>query len=131
EMGGQRTPGIGFGMGIERLLIAADELGALAGAEPHPDVYVIDELAGGREALTLTQELREVGLRVERSYGNRSAPPQRKAAEGVRPAFVVVIAREQFGRGEVLVRKPPAREAKEVPRDQLAAWLREHCEFDR
>jgi histidyl-tRNA synthetase len=131
EMGGQPTPGIGFGMGIERLLIAADELGALAGAEPHPDVYVIDELAGGREALTLTQELREVGIRVERSYGNRSASAQRKAAERARPALIVVLTPEQFGRGEVVVRKPPAREGVEVPRDQLAAWVRDHCEFDR
>jgi len=131
EMGGQPTAGIGFGMGIERLLIAADELGALAGSEPHPDVYVIDELAGGRETLTLTQELREAGLRVERSYGNRSASAQRKAADRARPAFVVTIAPEQFGRGEVLVRKPPEREAIEVPRDQLAGWLRDHCEFVR
>jgi histidyl-tRNA synthetase len=131
EMGGQPTPGIGFGLGIERLLIVADELGALAGADPHPDVYVIDELAGGREALTLTQELREVGLRVERSYGNRSASAQRKAADRARAAFVVTIAPEQFGRGEVVVRKPPAREGVEVPRDQLAAWVRERCEFDR
>ena len=131
EMGGQPTPGIGFGMGIERLLIAADELGALGGADSHPDVYVIDELTGGREALTLTQELREVGLRVERSYGNRSASAQRKAAERARPALVVVLTPEQFGRGEVVVRKPPAREGMDVPRDQLAAWVRDHCEFDR
>jgi histidyl-tRNA synthetase len=118
-------------MGIERVLIAADELGALSGAEPRPDVYVIDELAGGREALTLTQELREAGLSVDRSYGNRSASAQRKSAERVRPRFVVVLGPERFGRGEVLVREPGAREGNEVPRDQLAGWLREHCEFDR
>jgi histidyl-tRNA synthetase len=131
EMGGQATPGIGFGMGIERLLIAADELDVSAGAEPQPDVYVIDELAGGREALALTQELREAGLRVDRSYGNRSASAQRKAADRARAAFVVTLSPEQFGRGEVVVRKPPAREGIEVPRDQLAAWVQEHCEFDR
>lgn len=131
EMGGQPTPGIGFGMGIERLLIAADEMGALVGPESRPDVYVIDELAGGREALTLTQELREVGLRVDRSYGNRSASAQRKAADRARPAFIVTIAPEQFGRGEVLVRKPPERDGIEVPRDQLAGWLRARCEFAR
>jgi histidyl-tRNA synthetase len=130
EMGGQPTPGIGFGMGIERLLIAADELGALPRAEPRPDVYVIDELAGGREALTLTQELREAGLSVERSYGNRSASAQRKAAERARPGFIVTISPEEFGRGEIVVRKPPARQVIEVPRDQLSGWLREHCEFD-
>ena len=131
EMGGQPTPGIGFGMGIERLLIAADELGALPRADTRLDVYVIDELTGGREALTLTQELREAGLRVERSYGNRSASAQRKAAERARPAFIVAMTPELFGRGEVVVRTLAARQEIEVPRDQLAGWLQDHCEFDR
>ena len=131
EMGGQPTPGIGFGMGIERLLIAADELGALPRADTRLDVYVIDELTGGREALTLAQELREAGLRVERSYGNRSASAQRKAAERARPAFIVAMTPELFGRGEVVVRTLAARQEIEVPRDQLAGWLQDHCEFDR
>jgi histidyl-tRNA synthetase len=131
EMGGQPTPGIGFGMGIERLLITADELGVLPPPEQRLDVYVIDELTGGREALALTQELREARLRVERSYGNRSASAQRKAAERARPTFIVTLRPEQFGRGEVVVRKVSARQEFEVPRDQIAGWLRERSEFDR
>jgi histidyl-tRNA synthetase len=131
EMGGQPTPGIGFGMGIERLLIAADELGVLAPPEGRLDIYVIDELTGGREALALTQELREAGLRVERSYGNRSASAQRKAAERARATFIVTLRPEQFGRGEVVVRKLSVRQEFEVPRDQIAGWLRERSEFER
>jgi len=131
EMGGQPTPGIGFGMGIERLLIAADELGLVAPSEGRLDVYVIDELTGGREALALTQELREAGLRVERAYGNRSASAQRKAAERARPTFIVTLRPEQFGRGEVVVRKLSVRQEFEVPRDQIAGWLRERSEFVR
>jgi histidyl-tRNA synthetase len=131
EMGGQPTPGIGFGMGIERLLIAADELGVLAPPEARLDVYVIDELTGGREALALTQELREAGLRVERSYGNRSASAQRKAAERARPTFIVTLRPEQFGRGEVVVRQLTVRQDFEVPRDQIAGWLQERSEFVR
>jgi histidyl-tRNA synthetase len=131
EMGGQPTPGIGFGMGIERLLIAADELRVLTPPEARLDVYVIDELTGGREALALTQELREAGLRVERSYGNRSASAQRKAAERARPTFIVTLRPEQFGRGEVVVRKLLERQEFEVPRDQIAGWLQERSEFVR
>jgi histidyl-tRNA synthetase len=131
EMGGQPTPGIGFGMGIERLLITADELGVLPPPEQRLDVYVIDELTGSREALALTQELREAGLRVERSYGNRSASAQRKAAERARPTFVVTLRPEQFGRGEVVVRELSVRQEFEVPRDQIAGWLRERSEFVR
>ena len=44
EIGGQPTPGIGFGMGIERLLIVADALGALPPPETRFDAFVVDGL---------------------------------------------------------------------------------------
>jgi histidyl-tRNA synthetase len=131
EMGGQPTPGIGFGMGIERLLIVADELGAMPQPQNRLDAYVVDGLPHSREALTLTHLLREAGFRVDRSYGNRSVSAQRKAAERARAAFMVTIAPEQFSRGSVLVRHLPGRDETEVPKDQLVGWLRERLEFDR
>jgi histidyl-tRNA synthetase len=131
EMGGQPTPGIGFGMGIERLLIVADELGAMPQPETRLDAYVVDGLPHSREALTLTHLLREAGFRVDRSYGNRSVSAQRKAAERARAAFMLTIAPEQFSRGSVLVRHLPGRDETEVPKDQMVGWLRERLEFDR
>jgi histidyl-tRNA synthetase len=131
EMGGQPTPGIGFGMGIERLLIVADELGAMPQPETRLDAYVVDGLPHSREALTLTHLLREAGFRVDRSYGNRSVSAQRKAAERARAAFMITIAPEQFSRGSVLVRHLPGRDETEVPKDQVVGWLRERLEFDR
>lgn len=131
EMGGQPTPGIGFGMGIERLLIVADELGAMQQPEMRLDAYVVDGLPHSREALTLTHLLREAGFRVDRSYGNRSVSAQRKAAERARAAFMITMAPEQFSRGSVLVRHLPGRDETEVPKDQVVGWLRERLEFDR
>jgi histidyl-tRNA synthetase len=131
EMGGQPTPGIGFGMGIERLLIVADELGAMPQPETRLDAYVVDGLPHSREALTLTHLLREAGFRVDRSYGNRSVSAQRKAAERARAAFMITIAPEEFSRGSVLVRHLPGRDETEVPKDQVVGWLRERLEFDR
>jgi histidyl-tRNA synthetase len=131
EMGGQPTPGIGFGMGIERLLIVADELGAMPQPQTRLDAYVVDGLPHSREALTLTHLLREAGFHVDRSYGNRSASAQRKAAERARAAFMITIAPEQFSRGSVLVQHLRGRDETEVPKDQLVGWLRERLEFDR
>jgi histidyl-tRNA synthetase len=131
EMGGQPTPGIGFGMGIERLLIVADELGGLALPETRFDAFVVDGLTRGREALTLTQELREAGLRVDRAYGNRSVTAQWKAAERARAAFGVMLAPDEFSRGAVAVKDLGTGKQVEVPRDQVIAWLRAQREFDR
>jgi histidyl-tRNA synthetase len=131
EMGGQPTPGIGFGMGIERLLIVADALGALAPADTRFDAFVVDGLTRGREALTLTQDLREAGLRVDRAYGNRSVSAQWKAAERARAAFGVMLAPDEFSRGVVAVKDLGTGKQVEVPREQIVAWLRAQREFDR
>jgi histidyl-tRNA synthetase len=131
EMGGQPTPGIGFGMGIERLLIVADQMDALALPDTRFDAFVVDGLTRGREALTLTQELREAGLRVDRAYGNRSLSAQWKAAERARAAFGVMLAPDEFSRGAVAVKDLGTGKQVEVPRDQIVAWLRAQREFDR
>jgi histidyl-tRNA synthetase len=132
EMGGPPTPGIGFGVGLERLLIVADAEGAVARAATELDAFVVDALGVGREALALTQELREAGLRVDRSYGGRSVKAQFKAADRAGAAFAVILAPDELGRGAVGV-KDLRRDVPqdEVPREQLAAWLRTQREFDR
>jgi histidyl-tRNA synthetase len=131
EMGGQPTPGIGFGLGIERLLIVADAVGALPPAETRLDAFVVDGLTRGREALALTQELREAGLRVDRAYGNRSVSAQWNAADRAGAAFGVMLAPDEFSRGELAVKDLRTGRQVEVPREQAVAWLRAHREFDR
>jgi histidyl-tRNA synthetase len=130
-MGGQPTPGIGFGMGIERVLIVADALGALPPPETRFDAFVVDGLTRGREALTLTQELREAGLRVDRAYGNRSVSAQWKAAERAGAAFGVMLAPDEFSRGAVAVKDLRTGKQEDVPREHVLAWLRARREFDR
>jgi histidyl-tRNA synthetase len=131
EMGGRPTPGIGFGIGIERLLIVADALGALPLPETRLDAFVVDGLERGREALVLVQELREAGLRVDRAYGNRSVKAQMNAANRARAAFGVMVMPDEYSRGVVAIRDLGTGKQFEVPREQVVGWLRQHREFDR
>ncbi|MGI8796944.1 MAG: histidine--tRNA ligase [Acidimicrobiia bacterium] len=131
QMGGPPTPGIGFGVGIERLLIVADAEQAVPVPESKLDAFVVDGLDGGREALTLTHELREAGLRVDRAYGNRSVKAQWKAADRARAVFGVMLGERELARGEVGVKDLRSGEQVDVPRDQAAGWLRARREFDR
>jgi histidyl-tRNA synthetase len=133
-MGGPATPGIGFGLGIERLLLVADAEGAAPG-QPAPvarlDAFVVDGLGGGRDALVLTQDLREAGLRVDRAYGGRSVKAQWKAADRAGAAFGVMLGRDEVGRGAVAVKDLATGDQVEVPREQLAGWLQQRRELDR
>jgi histidyl-tRNA synthetase len=130
-MGGPPTPGIGFGMGIERLLIVADAEGAVHPRATNLDAFVVDGLGGGRDSLVLTQELREAGLRVDRAYGGRSVKAQWKAADRAGAAFGVFLAPEEVSRGEVGVKDLRTGVQVDVPREQLAGWLQARREFDR
>ncbi|MEO6120906.1 MAG: histidine--tRNA ligase [Acidimicrobiales bacterium] len=78
-LGGEPIPGIGFGLGIERILGACDAEGVFAVKAQEMDVFVIDTTGGGA-ARDLTAELRGAGLRADRAFGGRSWKAQMKLA---------------------------------------------------
>jgi histidyl-tRNA synthetase len=90
QLGGPATPGIGFGLGIERILIACDAEGSFPAPSDRLDVFVIDT-TGGDAARDVARELRTAGLRVDRAFDNRSFKSQNTAALRSGARFSVVI----------------------------------------
>jgi histidyl-tRNA synthetase len=123
-LGGSPTPGIGFGIGVERLLMACDGEGVFATAAPPLEAYVID-LTGGDEAVLLTAELRRAGLRVDRAFDGRSMKSQIKSADRSGAEVALVIGPEELATGTVGLR-PLRTEADQrtVPRSDVVAELR-------
>ena len=107
ELGGPPTPGIGFGSGIERLLIACDAEGVFAAPESSLDVFVVD-VTGGSEARDLTAELRAAGVRCDRAFDQRAMRAQMKAADRSGAAFAVIVGEQELADAIVMVR--PLRE---------------------
>jgi histidyl-tRNA synthetase len=131
EMGGSPTPGIGFGIGIERVLIAADGEGLLAtGERDRLDAFVIDGVGDGSAALVVA-ELRESGLRADRAYGGRSVKAQWKVADRAGASFGVMLGRAEEARDAVAVKDLHSGEQVEVRRDQLVGWIRARLEERR
>jgi histidyl-tRNA synthetase len=90
-LGGPSTPGIGFGLGIERILLAAQaEQVDLGAGAPSVDVFVLDT-AGGEQATAVTDELRRAGVRTDRAYDQRSYKAQMKAALRSQAPLALVI----------------------------------------
>ena len=79
-LGGPPTPGIGFGMGIERILLACDAEGVFPVSPPPLDAFVVDT-TGGAAARDLTAALRAAGLSADRAFDDRSMKAQFKAAD--------------------------------------------------
>ncbi len=130
DMGGKPTPAIGFGIGIERLLIAADAAGVLTiDDRDRLDAFLIDGI-GGPEPAAMLETLRASGLRADRSYGGRSVKAQWKVADRSGAAYGVMLGAEEAARDAVAVKDLSTGVQVEVPRDQLVGWLRLHCEAE-
>jgi histidyl-tRNA synthetase len=124
QMAGPATPGIGFGIGIERLLIACDAEDALQPSDDAKlDAFVIDGLGDGA-ATVLVAALRDAGLRADRAYGGRSLKAQWTLADRARSAFGVMLGRNEASRDAVAVKDLRTGKQIEVPREQVARWIR-------
>jgi len=91
-IGGPPTPGVGFGTGIERILLALARSGAAAPAAWRPVVYLVALTADARgEVFALAHEIRSKGVATDLDYMARSAKGQMKQANrsGARYAFII------------------------------------------
>jgi histidyl-tRNA synthetase len=123
-LGGPPTPGIGFGMGIERILIACDAEGVFP-VDPAPlHAYVVD-VSGGTAAVLLTAELRRAGLRADRGFDGRSMKSQMKTADRSGALVALLIGPKELADGTVVLR-PLRRDAdqRSVPRADVVAEVR-------
>jgi histidyl-tRNA synthetase len=125
SIGGPATAGIGFGIGIERLLLACDAEGAFPVDPPPADVFVVD-WTGGDGARDVVHSLRQAGLAVLRAYDGRSQKSQMRQADKSGALFAVIIGERELSAGVVTVR--PLRhggDEESVPRAEVVVRLSE------
>ncbi|MCA1692392.1 MAG: ATP phosphoribosyltransferase regulatory subunit, partial [Actinobacteria bacterium] len=122
-LGGPATPGIGFGLGIERLLLAADAEGAFPAPASAVDVWVVDH-TGGRAATELTRELRAGQVSCDRSFDQRSMKAQLKAADRAAARLAVIVGERELAAGVVAVRDLTSGDQEDVVRGDLVDQVR-------
>ncbi len=127
-LGGDPAPGIGFGSGMERMLLACDAEEVFASQRRPLDAFVVD-VCGGDAARDLTTAIRRAGLSVDRAWGGRSMKAQMKAANRSGARSAVIVGDDEAERGVAVVRPLRAdQEQREVPRDAVVGSLLESRE---
>ncbi len=124
-LGGPPTPGIGFGIGIERLLLACDAEGVFPVAPVPLDAFVVD-VDGGESARDLTAVLRRAGLRVDRAFDGRSIKSQLRSADRSGARVALIVGPDEVSAGTVSLR--PLRgtgEQRTVARSSVVEAVRE------
>ena len=108
QLGGKPTPAVGWGMGIERMLLLLEAVG-LQPPENAPDVYVIVPAAEAMStAMTACEVLRAAGLKVlmhgagTESWGGMKSQFKRADASGAR--FALIFGADELARGEVALK---------------------------
>ncbi|MGQ0744212.1 MAG: histidine--tRNA ligase [Acidimicrobiales bacterium] len=121
-LGGPPTPGLGFAMGMERLLLAAQAERCLPGGGTGVEVFVVDT-TGGRSATRVLNELRQAGFAAERAYDGRSMKAQFKAADRSGARLALVIGEREKEAGTVLIKEMAQGTQSQVSGDQLVARI--------
>jgi histidyl-tRNA synthetase len=124
QLGGPPTPAVGFGAGIERILLACDAEGVLPGSPERVDAFVV-VTTEGTDALVLTAELRAAGISADRAFDGRSMKAQMKAADRSGARVAVIVGADEEAAGEVTVRPLRGGEQQRVPRSELVKHVKE------
>ncbi|HEV2296719.1 MAG TPA: histidine--tRNA ligase [Tepidisphaeraceae bacterium] len=124
-LGGRPTPGVGFGSGLERLLIALDGQGVAIAHSTKPLVWLIAHGDAARDAnATLLRELRDAGIAADSDPSGRSVKAQFKLAEREAAAYAIVTGADELAAGTVVLKDLAKREEMKVPRTQIIAKLK-------
>lgn len=105
EMGGSSVPGVGFGLGLERLLLLLNQTGVKL-PRRWTDVYVVPVGEESRlAAFRLTETLRRAGVSAETDSVNRSVKAQFKFADKLNVRYVAVLGADELSSGVVKLKR--------------------------
>ncbi|MBV8046251.1 MAG: histidine--tRNA ligase [Paludibacterium sp.] len=104
ELGGKPTPGIGFGMGMERILLLLQDKGLIP-AVSGVDVYLVQQGEGAPlYAMQLAKQLRAAGVSVMQHLGEGSFKSQMKKADASGAAYAVIVGENEMATGTAIVK---------------------------
>jgi histidyl-tRNA synthetase len=127
-LGGADLSGIGFGLGVDRILLAAEAEGILVADQFASDLFIIPlGLPAKEKALSVAQDLRQSGFKVEIAFGDRALKGAMKAADKSGSAFAIVLGETELSSGSVELKRMKDGELSSVKISELGKALSAHA----
>src|SRR5215468_6508106 len=126
DIGGPPLPGIGFAVGLDRIVLAIESERSEAPAQRAGGCQVFGVPLGEethRDVLTLVTALRRAGVRADMSFGARGLKGAMKAADRSGANFAALIGEQERSHGTVRIKDLENGEQHDVPATDAAAWL--------
>jgi histidyl-tRNA synthetase len=106
QLGGQSLSGIGFGLGVDRALLAAEAEGVIGSDAVVSDLFIIPLGESAKvQALTIASELRAKGKKVEIAFGDRALKGAMKGADKSGAMHVIVLGESEISTETVLLKE--------------------------
>jgi histidyl-tRNA synthetase len=127
-LGGSDLSGIGFGLGVDRILLAAESEGVLLANQFASDLFIIPLGHPAKvTALSIAQDLRQSGFKVEIAFGDRALKGAMKAADKSGSAFAIVLGETELDTGSVELKRMKDGELSSVKISELGKALSTHA----
>ena len=122
SLGGDPLPGIGFALGVDRILLAAES--ATAAASP-VEVYIVAVGTDAAvDALALATELRRAGIGADLDLAARSMKGQMKQASASGARWAAILGERERAAGTVMLKDLSSSDQREIPQDDLIETVR-------
>ncbi|HTY08783.1 MAG TPA: histidine--tRNA ligase [Candidatus Edwardsbacteria bacterium] len=129
ELGGDPSPGVGFGAGLERWLLALRNQGVALPAAPRLDIFIAT--LGGpavAKAVELAAGFRAKNYSCEQDLLGRSLKAQLREANKLNARYVLVIGEDELAKGKGMLKDMDTHQQQEVPFAELADNIKAYCE---
>ncbi|ERS52368.1 MULTISPECIES: histidine--tRNA ligase [Corynebacterium] len=125
QLGGQDLSGIGYGLGVDRAILALEAEGiTLEGSDSRVDVYGIALGTAAKRRMTgIINDLRKAGIAADMSFGDRGLKGAMKGADRAGARFALVLGDQELETGTVAVKDLAAHEQRDIELSQLVALL--------
>lgn len=126
SVGGKPTPCVGFGLGLERLLMLLDSIGVNIENDDRPDIFVISQNQGLTDKCRdVVMMLRKNGIAADTDNTGRSLKAQFRYADKLAAKYVVVIGDTEASTGVVTVKKLADGTSEQTSIDNLVNYILE------
>ncbi len=123
SVGGAHTPAVGFGMGLERLMMLMETQGVSLGEPEVPQIYIAN-LGVIEDAMRLVASLRQAGISAETDIMERSLKAQMKYADKRGFGYVIVLGENEVETGTVVLKNMKTGEQQQVNLADLVSLLK-------
>jgi len=125
-LGGKQTPVVGFGIGIERILLYLENKGIELIDDSRLDVYVASNTDNENYVIRFVRSLRNKGFGVESNLMDRSVKSQFKYADKINAKFVITIGDDEINENKLSVKNMSTGEQIKIWSNDIAEYLHQN-----